>query len=43
MEERFFEIEQPAGPPLVDPVDPAVIEEHRRKTYLSTSSSSERA
>jgi len=35
MEERFFEIEQPAGPPLVDAVDPGAVDEHRQRTYES--------
>ena len=35
MEERFFEIEQPAGPPLVEAADPGGIDEHRRMTYES--------
>ncbi|HZO91597.1 MAG TPA: alpha/beta hydrolase family protein [Chthonomonadaceae bacterium] len=35
MEENWAEIEQPAGPPLVPPVDPAAVDEHRRRVYQS--------
>ncbi|HOM82243.1 MAG TPA: hypothetical protein PLZ94_10710, partial [Armatimonadota bacterium] len=35
MEHRFHEEEQPAGPPLVQPVDPEAVDARRRETYLS--------
>ena len=35
MEHRFHEEEQPAGPPLMQPVDPEAVDARRRETYLS--------
>ena len=35
MEHPFHEEEQPAGPPLVQPVDPEAVDARRRETYLS--------
>ena len=35
MEHRFHEEEQPAGSPLMQPVDPEAVDARRRETYLS--------